>query len=299
MPGLDVVVDKPLAASAAGRPQELTAHAEARGRLLIPFHNRRWDGDFLTLQRLVELGALGEVARFESRFDRWRPEVDAERWRESADPADAGGLLYDLGVHLIDQALVLFGPAAHVYAELDARRAGAQVDDDVFVAITHAGGVRSHLWASMMAGHLAPRMRVMGTAAAFVKQGLDVQEAQLRAGLTPRDAGFGIEEQAAGAALQAGDETQPIETEPGRYQGFYAGVVAALRGGACRSARRTPSPRWRDRRRPHVGGRAPRGHAGERGQLGIRSTGLSTSPEIDAAIASLTSSSSNGVISLS
>jgi len=229
--GLDVVVDKPLAASAA-EAAELTAHAEARGRLLIPFHNRRWDGDFLTLQRLVELGALGDVARFESRFERWRPEVAADRWRESAAPQDAGGLLYDLGVHLIDQALVLFGPAAEVYAELDARRAGAQVDDDVFVAITHTNGVRSHLWASMIAGHLGPRLRALGTSAAFVKDGLDVQEAQLRAGLTPRDPGYGVEDPAAWGALHAGDETQTIETEPGRYGGFYAGVVTALRGGA-------------------------------------------------------------------
>jgi predicted dehydrogenase len=229
--GLDVVVDKPLAASAA-EAEDLRRHAEARGRLLIPFHNRRWDGDFLTLQRLVELGALGDVARYESRFERWRPEVAADRWRESGAPQDAGGLLFDLGVHLIDQALVLFGPAARVYAELDARRAGAQVDDDVFVAITHESGVRSHLWASVLAGELAPRLRVLGTAATFVKHGLDVQEAQLRAGLTPSDVAFGAEDEAAWGALHAGDETQAIETERGRYQGFYAGVVAALRGGA-------------------------------------------------------------------
>jgi predicted dehydrogenase len=229
--GLDVVVDKPLAASAA-EAEQLAAHAEAGGRRLIPFHNRRWDGDFLTLRRLVERGALGQVARFESRFERWRPEVTAGRWRESAAPQDAGGLLYDLGVHLIDQALVLFGPAATVYAELDVRRADAEVDDDAFVAITHRSGVRSHLWASMIAGAVGPRLRVLGTAATYVKHGLDVQESQLRAGLTPRDRGFGVEEPAAHGALHTGAETQPIATEPGRYQDFYAGVVGALDGGA-------------------------------------------------------------------
>ena len=228
--GLDVVVDKPLAASAA-EAEALAAHAQARGRLLIPFHNRRWDGDFLTLQRLIELGALGEVARYESRFERWRPAVH-ESWRERAEPEEVGGLLYDLGVHLIDQALVLFGPAEHVYAELDARRANAKVDDDVFVAITHANGVRSHVWATMLGGHLAPRLRVLGTAASFVKDGLDVQEAQLRDGLRPGDPAFGVEDSVAWGALHAGDETQAIETEPGRYAGFYAGVVTALRGGA-------------------------------------------------------------------
>jgi predicted dehydrogenase len=229
--GLNAVVDKPLAASAA-EAEALCRHAKARGRLLIPFHNRRWDGDFLTLQRLIGLGALGEVARYESRFERWRPEVAGERWRESAAPQDVGGLLYDLGVHLIDQALVLFGPAAQVYAELDARRAGARVDDDVFVAITHRSGVRSHLWASMISGELAPRLRVLGTSATYVKHGLDVQEAQLRAGLTPADAGFGVEDASAYGALHAGGQTQTIETEPGGYQGFYAGVVTALCGGA-------------------------------------------------------------------
>jgi predicted dehydrogenase len=227
--GLDVVVDKPLAAGAQ-EAEHLVAHAEARGRLLIPFHNRRWDGDFLTLRRLVERGALGEVARFESRFERWRPEVAAGRWRESAAPQDAGGLLYDLGVHLIDQALVLFGPAASVYAELDRRRAGAHVDDDVFVAVTHRSGVRSHLWASMIAGDLGPRLRVLGTAAAYVKHGLDVQEAQLRAGLTPLDDGFGAEEPSAHGVLRAGDKAQAVETLRGRYQDFYAGVAGALRG---------------------------------------------------------------------
>jgi predicted dehydrogenase len=214
----------------AQQAQELTDHAEARGRLVIPFHNRRWDGDFLTLRRLVERGALGEVARFESRFERWRPEVSADRWRESAAPQDAGGLLYDLGVHLIDQALVLFGPAASVYAELDHRRAGARVDDDAFVAVTHRSGVRSHLWASVIAGDLGPRLRVLGTAAAYVKHGLDVQETQLRAGLTPRDDGVGAEEPSAHGMLRAGDEAQAVETLPGRYQDFYAGVAGALRG---------------------------------------------------------------------
>jgi len=228
--GLDVVVDKPVAATAA-ELERLTEHAERRGRLLIPFHNRRWDGDFLTLQRLIELDALGEVARFESRFERWRPQL-RDGWRERPEPAQAGGLLYDLGTHLIDQALVLFGPAARVYAELDARRADARVDDDAFVAITHESGVRSHLHASQIAGHSGPRFRVLGTAAAFVKEGLDVQEARLRAGAKPTDPGFGAEPPDAWGALHAGEETQTIETEPGRYSGFYAGVVVALQGGA-------------------------------------------------------------------
>jgi predicted dehydrogenase len=120
--GLAVVVDKPLATTAEdGR--RLADEARRRGLLLSVFQNRRWDGDFLTLRRLIGEGALGEVHRFESRFERWRP-TPKTGWREQGDPAEAGGVLFDLGAHLIDQALVLFGPARRVYAELDRRRPG-------------------------------------------------------------------------------------------------------------------------------------------------------------------------------
>lgn len=139
--GLPVVIDKPMAAM-ADEARMLVDEARRAGLLLTVFQNRRWDGDFLTLRRLIEQGALGEVHRFESHFSRWRPEPTAG-WRDEGDPAGAGGLLYDLGSHLIDQALVLFGPVTHVYAEVDHRRPGVQVDDDAFVALTHASGVRS------------------------------------------------------------------------------------------------------------------------------------------------------------
>ena len=137
--GLHVVVDKPLAVTAEdGR--RVVDEAERRGLVLSVFHNRRWDGDFLTVRRLVGEGVLGEVWRFESRFERWRPERLASAWRERGDPADGGGLLMDLGSHLIDQALVLFGPPVAVYAELSRRRPGADVDDDTFVALEHRSG---------------------------------------------------------------------------------------------------------------------------------------------------------------
>src|SRR3954469_15978138 len=129
--GLAVVVDKPLATSAA-EARALIDEARARGRRLTVFQNRRWDGDYLTVRKLIADGALGAVHRFESRFERWNP-VPRPGWRESGDPADAGGLLFDLGAHLIDQALQLFGPARTVYAELDRRRPGVVADDDAFV----------------------------------------------------------------------------------------------------------------------------------------------------------------------
>jgi len=167
--GFHVVVDKPLAAGAADAARVI-ATARARGRLLTVFQNRRWDGDFLTLRRLVQDGRLGRVFRFESHFDRWRPEVKPG-WRMSDAPEQAGGLLFDLGSHLIDQALVLFGPATRVYAELDRRRPGVSVDDDSFLALTHASGVMSHLWMGALVAQLAPRFRVLGDRAGYTKFG--------------------------------------------------------------------------------------------------------------------------------
>jgi scyllo-inositol 2-dehydrogenase (NADP+) len=227
--GLPVVVDKPLAATSADA-RRLVDEARARGLLLSVFQNRRWDGDFLTLRRLLAEGALGTVHRFESRFERWRP-APKPGWRERGDPAEAGGVLFDLGSHLVDQALVLFGPVTQVYAEIDRRRPGAGVDDDAFVALTHASGVHSHLWTSLVAAEDAGRMRVLGSRAAYVKSGLDVQEAALRGGERP-GAGWGREPPGRWGRLGAGEEWVPVPTERGDYPAFYAGIAAALRIGA-------------------------------------------------------------------
>jgi scyllo-inositol 2-dehydrogenase (NADP+) len=227
--GLAVVVDKPLAASSA-EGQALVDEARRRKLLLSVFHNRRWDGDFLTLQRLLAEGVLGDVHRFESRFERWRP-TPKEGWRESGDPAEAGGTLYDLGSHLIDQALVLWGPVARVYAEVNRRRPGVQVDDDAFVALEHASGVRSHLWMSAAAPEHDLRFRVLGNRAAYVKHGLDAQEAALREGTRP-GAGWGAEPRERWGRVGAVDEWTPVPTEPGAWPAYYAGIAAALREGA-------------------------------------------------------------------
>jgi predicted dehydrogenase len=210
-----VVVDKPLAVSAADAERVVVAAAGAEVPLTV-FQNRRWDGDFLTLQRL--LPQLGAVTRFESRFERFRPAVKEGAWREAGDAAEGGGLLLDLGAHLADQARELFGPPRRVYAELEVRRPGAQVEDDVFMALEHARGERSHLWMSAIAPLYGPRFRVNGIRAGFATDGLDPQEAQLAGGMRPGDEGYGI----------APDAT----IEPGAYQRFYEGVVAWLRDGA-------------------------------------------------------------------
>ncbi|MFI8169391.1 Gfo/Idh/MocA family oxidoreductase [Streptomyces sp. NPDC086081] len=232
--GLPVVVDKPVAGTAA-EARALAALAEERGLLLSVFQNRRWDNDFLTLRKLLAEGELGDVWRFESRFERWRPKPKGG-WRESGDPAEIGGLLYDLGSHVVDQALVLFGPAASVYAETDVRRPGAETDDDTFIAITHTGGVRSHLYVSATTAQLGPRFRVLGSRAGYVKYGLDPQEAALREGLRPGP-DWGAEPESLWGRVGSGESPvtgggRPEPTLPGDYPAYYAAVAQALLAGA-------------------------------------------------------------------
>jgi predicted dehydrogenase len=226
---LPVVVDKPLAPSAA-EGRRLVETAAQAGVPFTVFQGRRWDGDFLTLRKLLAEGAFGTVRRFESRFERWQPQIKAG-WRELPDPEEAGGQLLDLGAHLVDQALQLFGRATHVYAEIDTRRPGARVDDDSFVALTHASGTRSHLFMSATAAQLGPRYRVLGDKAGFTKFGLDPQEGALAAGGTPGTAGWGEDEPDRWGQFGAEGDTRAIRTEPGRYLDFYSGVEAAIRGG--------------------------------------------------------------------
>jgi predicted dehydrogenase len=223
--GLPVIVDKPIAPGAADA-QALVADFAAAGVPLTVFQNRRWDGDFLTVRRAVESGAVGEVTRFESRFERFRPVVREAAWRER--PDEGGGLLLDLGSHLVDQALTLFGPVLRVYAEVDRRRPGARVDDDVFVALEHARGVRSHLWMSALAPLGGRSLRVSGSHAGIETPGLDPQEDQLAAGLRPGDPGWG-EGEPARLVDRAGEERR-MTLQPGAYERFYAGVRDALRG---------------------------------------------------------------------
>ncbi|MEO6088584.1 MAG: Gfo/Idh/MocA family oxidoreductase [Umezawaea sp.] len=228
--GLHVVVDKPFSGSAL-EARALVELAAARGLLVVPFHNRRWDGDFRTVQRLVAEGTLGSVHRFESRFERWRPELK-DTWKESGDPADLGSIVFDLGSHLIDQAIALFGRPVDVYAEIRTLRPGARAADDAFLALTHAGGVRSHLWAGALVADLGPRFRVLGDSGAYVKHGMDPQEELLKAGAVPGD-GWGEEDESAWGVVRAGDSGTPVRTEAGAYPLFYAGVVEAVASGAA------------------------------------------------------------------
>lgn len=220
--GLAVVSDKPFAldAAAARRTVQL---AERLGLPLSPYQNRRWDSDFLTVRALAADGTLGDLTRFESRFERLDP--------DPGPPASGGGTLRDFGSHLVDQALVLLGPVDSVYAEWRITAAG--LDDDVFVALTHATGARSHLWGSWSQGAPGPRFRVTGTTGSYVVSAvMDGQEDALLAGQSPATlgTGWGAEPAERWGRVHRGDDGEVVPTRPGAWHTFYPAFAAAVRG---------------------------------------------------------------------
>jgi scyllo-inositol 2-dehydrogenase (NADP+) len=233
--GLPVVVDKPVAATAADA-ERLVEASRRTGKLFTVFQNRRWDGDFLTVKRLLAQNLLGEVTRYESRFERYKAETSPDAWREFVAPEEAGGLLYDLGAHLIDQAMQLFGQPVAVYAETERRRPGAQVDDDAFVALHFASGVRAHLWMSAVARVLGPRFRILGLRGGYEKYGLDPQEPAMANGARPGDPGWGDEPRERWGHLSTDiggvHFDGAVETLPGAYERYYAQVRDAITAGA-------------------------------------------------------------------
>ena len=231
--GLDVVVDKPFTVRSA-EGEELIALAARLGRVLTVFQNRRWDGDFRTVQTLVAAGALGTVSRFESRFERWAPAI-TKAWKADAKVNDGGGVLFDLGTHLLDQALQLFGPATVTHAEMHARRTAEQVDDDAFVALRHDSGVTSHLWMNMLCAQQGPRYRLLGSEGGFTKHGLDPQEPYVAAGGSPLDAAYGIEDPAWAGLLGRDGHLDRLPTERGAYPEFYRILAEKINDGGADS----------------------------------------------------------------
>jgi scyllo-inositol 2-dehydrogenase (NADP+) len=228
--GLHVVVDKPFAAT-ADEARAVGALAERVSRLAIPFQNRRWDGDFLTVQRLIREGTLGAIHRFESRFERLRATAKPG-WTQAGAAERCEGIVYDIGSHLIDQALHLFGPVNEVYAELARRHPDVVVEDEAFLSLAHASGTRSHLYMSAAAAQPGARFSVWGSRAAYVKHGLDGQEMALRAGEIPTGDEWGAESREHWGTVGAGPEIHREPTDHGAYPAFYAGVERAIRGQA-------------------------------------------------------------------
>ena len=207
--GRHVVVDKPFALSTA-EADDLIALAEATDRRLSVFHNRRWDGDFRTVRRVLEAGALGEVATFVSRYDRFRPAPKGS-WKEAAGPGS--GLLWDLGPHLVDQAMVLFGPPRTVWADLDVQRPAVEAVDYVHLVLGY-GRLRAVLHAGMLVRAPGPRFEVHGDRGSLVTWGLDQPE--VRATVTG---------EVAGQQLQG-----RLEGLPDAHERFYAAMAAAVAG---------------------------------------------------------------------
>ncbi|PKM18804.1 MAG: hypothetical protein CVV11_10280 [Gammaproteobacteria bacterium HGW-Gammaproteobacteria-15] len=221
--GKHVVVDKPFALTYK-EATALTALATEQKLLLSVFHNRRFDADFLSLQQLLNSAQLGRVAHLESRFDRFRPQV-RQRWREQAGPG--AGLWFDLGPHLLDQSLVLFGLPHSITASLKTLRPDATATDWFSVLLDY-GHFSVTLGASMLAAAPSPRFTLQAQHGNWQKFGLDIQEDQLKQGLTPADAGWGIEPQP--GLLYMDDHVRPYSPATGCYQHYYAAIVAAING---------------------------------------------------------------------
>jgi predicted dehydrogenase len=225
--GKHVVVDKPFTVT-LDEARALRERAAQTGRVLSVFHNRRWDSDFLTVRRLVADGVLGQLAWFESHFDRHRPEV-RPRWREQAGPGS--GLWYDLGPHLLDQALQLFGRPEALWADIAGQRAGAATDDYFHVLLRY-GPLRVALHASMLAPAPGPRFTLHGALGSYVKYGLDPQEDALRAGLRPPAPGWGADPRDGALTLwrSGAAQAEALPSQPGDYPAYYAALRDAILG---------------------------------------------------------------------
>lgn len=230
--GRDVVIDKPFVPTYA-EAAELVAIAQKHTRVLSVYQNRRWDGDFLTIQRLLSEGRLGRVVLFESHFDRFRPQLKNDVWRERPEPGS--GVLFDLGPHLIDQAMMLFGEPEALSADVRIERDGGAADD-AFDIVFHYSKMRALLRAGVLVSTPTPRFAVQGTQGGYLKYGLDPQEDALKRGERPTSEFWGYEAaERWGTLLTAqGDAlaNEKYATAPGDYRQYYANIRDAMLGTA-------------------------------------------------------------------
>ena len=222
--GIPTVVDKPMGINVA-QTREILDAADSAGVAVTTYFNRKWDSDILTLKRVIRDGQIGRVIRMDSRFERFRPQLNPQSWRENNSPEDGGGLLLDLMPHLISTAIECFGPANLKSASIRSIRGGA--DDDCVLVLGHDSGVESILSASAVVGAPGPRLRVIGSEGAFVVNELDPQEALLRAGKAPKD-GKWEEGTSSQAFIHRGDSVEEFKTDPGNYASFYSLVHEAI-----------------------------------------------------------------------
>ena len=230
--GKHVVVEKPLSETVS-EAIALQEQARDAGRLLIVFQNRRWDGDFLTVKKIIDSGVLGDIYHYESQWSLYIPKLRGV-WREN--PEDLGGVLYDLGSHMIDQTIHLFGIPESIYAQVEIHRPDNKVDDYFRLALKFRTGVQALLMTDLMATLTGPRFHVRGKQGAYEKFGHDPQEAALRAGELPGGENWGVEDPSQWGQLKITDFhgltfDGKIATIPGDYRGFYRAVYNALEDG--------------------------------------------------------------------
>jgi scyllo-inositol 2-dehydrogenase (NADP+) len=231
--GKHVLVEKPFTATVA-EAEELIALAKKQDKHLFVFQNRRFDSDFLTVKKVIESGQLGELLRFEANFNRFKPVLNVKKWKEIPNPAN--GILYDLGAHLIDQCVVLFGAPQTVWGQTYTQRKGSSIDDAFDIQLDY-GRLKVCLTASLLVRDPTPRYVLRGLDGAFVKYGIDVQEDQLKAGLNPDDPDFGRESDAHSGVLYAEIEgysvQEIIETEQGNWRLLFQNIADVLLRGAA------------------------------------------------------------------
>jgi scyllo-inositol 2-dehydrogenase (NADP+) len=225
--GLHVVVDKPVTVHSE-EARQLDTLAKEKGKLLSVFQNRRLDGDFLTVKEILRQETLGRIVHFESHFDRFRPHL-VNNWREKDLPGS--GITYDLGTHLIDQAVVLFGKPEWVYAEILKQRTEAVVDDFFDITLMYPN-LKVRLTASVMVNAPLPRFLVLGEKSSYSKYGLDVQEKAMKAGLPPSGENWGLEPEESWGKIFLENETKPFPTLRGDYRLFYQNITDAIHGRA-------------------------------------------------------------------
>ncbi|MEM1359695.1 MAG: Gfo/Idh/MocA family oxidoreductase, partial [Bacteroidota bacterium] len=227
--GKHVLVDKP-ACPTARQVRELRDLAATRKRHLFVFQNRRWDSDFLTVKQVLNSGVLGQLVSYEARYDRWKPAPNAKAWKET--PGPGAGMLYDLGAHLIDQAIALFGIPIHISGSSWKQRSFSTIPDAFDLLLAYESGLRAKLSCSLLVREPTPRYRLNGDLGSYLKYGIDIQEDQLKAGLQPNDPGFGTEPEGQMGILHtdAGRVTYP--TLPGRWLHLFENIHQVVTAGA-------------------------------------------------------------------
>ncbi|MFQ3231073.1 Gfo/Idh/MocA family oxidoreductase [Reinekea sp.] len=226
--GLHVVVEKPMVLNLV-QAKKLYEVAEQNKKTLTVFQNRRWDGDFLTVESLMQANRVGKLGRFVSRFDRFRPVV-RDRWRESSD--EGAGILWDLGPHLLDQMVALFGKPKAITANVSHLRPGA-LADDVFELWCHYAEFEVVLGSSCYQAGPNLRFSVEGDKGSFIKYGLDVQEEALKKGVDIHDERWGIEPESDWGVLYGEASNQIITTKPGSYEAFWFQLANAITAGGA------------------------------------------------------------------